>query len=468
MPSSATASSPNTSPKKARATGSITIAPSGKYVVRFFTHRDETTNKRQYLNGTADSKAAAKALLRKFNEMRIAGITANTKHTLGSWLTEYFREHLKNDVRERTLRGYQELLGFYLPDLLRVHPLGKLTSEGLRRWLVDLASNPRTEGKSRGKVISRSTLRQVHSIMNKALRTATERGHLAMNPMPALPGQKASAPLATADSVKSDVIKGKGRKAIRALTAEQVGRFLEVADARTAKIESPTRKVVERDALGSFWWLLIETGMRPGELFGLTWEHVHIDVANGEAPTVDVVQSLTWHEVTGKEPWWTLERVKTGTKGERTLDLQSEAVDALRKQRQRQAADKLVMGGDYAQQGFVFADGTGQPLRERFVLRSIFRPLLKKAGLPAHRLYDLRHTSATLLLANGVPVHVVSQRLGHRDIATTLDNYAHVLPTQQAHASETIAAVMRAALRGAVVPLEAGKVLATGGKTPLK
>ncbi len=120
------------------------------------------------------------------------------------------------------------------------------------------------------------------------------------------------------------------------------------------------------------------------------------------------------------------------------------------------------MGGDYASHGFVFADGDGRPLRERFVLRSVFRPLLKKAGLPAHRLYDLRHTSATLLLAEGLPVHVVSQRLGHRDIATTLDNYAHVLPTQQAAATEKIASVLRIAC--AKVQHGATEAQAKGGK----
>jgi integrase len=79
------------------------------------------------------------------------------------------------------------------------------------------------------------------------------------------------------------------------------------------------------------------------------------------------------------------------------------------------------------------------PLMRRNIVRSHFRPILEKAGLPASiRLYDLRHTCATLLLAANEHPKVVSERLGHSNITLTLDTYSHVLPSMQQGASEKL------------------------------
>jgi integrase len=92
----------------------------------------------------------------------------------------------------------------------------------------------------------------------------------------------------------------------------------------------------------------------------------------------------------------------------------------------------------------VFTDSLGGPLRGNNLERRHFGPQMRKAGVPRIRFHDLRHTAATLMIAAGVPVKVVSEMLGHADVATTLRIYAHVLPNMQRDA----AAVMERLLGG--------------------
>ena len=86
--------------------------------------------------------------------------------------------------------------------------------------------------------------------------------------------------------------------------------------------------------------------------------------------------------------------------------------------------------------GWVFCDTQGGPIRKSNLLRRSFKPLLKKAGLPPIRFHDLRHTCATLLLTQGVPLRVVQEILGHTLFSTTADIYAHVLPVLMADAAD--------------------------------
>jgi integrase len=117
------------------------------------------------------------------------------------------------------------------------------------------------------------------------------------------------------------------------------------------------------------------------------------------------------------------------SRGRRRIDLPQMAVDALI----RHKAGMLKAG--LAGSEWVFCNHTGGPLRRSHFHFGEFKPLLKKAGLPDIRFHDLRHTSATLLLSQGVHPKVVQERLGHSQISVTLDTYSHVLPTMQLEAA---------------------------------
>jgi integrase len=130
------------------------------------------------------------------------------------------------------------------------------------------------------------------------------------------------------------------------------------------------------------------------------------------------------------------------TNSRRTVALPSPAVEALKAHRGKQAEQRLAAGAAWQDHGFIFAGEAGQPLFLRNVTRRHFDKILTAAELPPMRLYDLRHTSATLLLAAGEHPKVVSERLGHSSITLTLDTYSHVLPDMQQQAASKLEALL--------------------------
>ena len=119
----------------------------------------------------------------------------------------------------------------------------------------------------------------------------------------------------------------------------------------------------------------------------------------------------------------------------------SVVVDAIKVHQTRQLEERLRAGRYWQQTGLVFTSTIGTPMEAREVTR-ILHANLRKAELPSVRMHDLRHTAATLLLAQGVDVRTIMEELGHPQISLTLNTYAHVMPALQADA----AAKMDAAL----------------------
>lgn len=110
----------------------------------------------------------------------------------------------------------------------------------------------------------------------------------------------------------------------------------------------------------------------------------------------------------------------------------------LKRWRKRQLEERMAYEGEWHESAFMFTQKDGN-LHDPDVVSQNFDRHLRRAELPRIRYHDLRHTHATLLLLAGVPPHVVSMRIGHRSVAFTLQQYAHVLPQQQADAVERLA-----------------------------
>lgn len=165
--------------------------------------------------------------------------------------------------------------------------------------------------------------------------------------------------------------------------------------------------------------------MRLGELFALQWKNVDLKRAS-------LAVRHTLMELNGK---LSLEEPKTA-KNRRRFDLPQSAVEALRGHRARMLKEGL--GGIE----WVFCNQSGGPLRRSHFHKYLFKPLLKSSKLPNFRFHDLRHTSASLLLAAGVHPKVVQERLGHAQIGITLDIYSHVLPTMGVEAAGRLDAVL--------------------------
>lgn len=126
--------------------------------------------------------------------------------------------------------------------------------------------------------------------------------------------------------------------------------------------------------------------------------------------------------------------LRTKTSRSRVLSLGSSVVEVLRRHDHEQAAAREQAEAWQDRWGLVLTDDDGRPINP-FDVTTAFRDLVTRAPVPTIRLHDLRHTHATLLLAAGTPLKVVSERLGHASITTTMDIYGHLLPGMDAEAA---------------------------------
>jgi integrase len=164
--------------------------------------------------------------------------------------------------------------------------------------------------------------------------------------------------------------------------------------------------------------------MRPSEYLALKWSD--IDWQRGAASVSRTIQ------VSGSA--WAFDDTKR-KRSRRVVKLQSFVLDALHalEEKQRAAGE----GNCSSANELIFVSETWTPLKQRMVKRE-FRMLLAKAGIRSVHLYDLRHTAATLGIAAGVSVKVISDQLGHASISFTLERYSHVLPSIQDEAAANV------------------------------
>src|SRR5215469_4987932 len=167
----------------------------------------------------------------------------------------------------------------------------------------------------------------------------------------------------------------------------------------------------------------LTTGMRPSEYLSLTWNDVDLD-----RETISISHSPEW-----RKGGWQYADTKR-PRSRRMIKLQDWVVALQRGEKskaQHECGTELV-----------FRAKQGGPIRESHFVRRYFKPLLKEAELPPIRLYDLRHTAATLSLAAGVSPKIISEQLGHSSVAFTLEIYSHVLPHMQDAAAEKVEALL--------------------------
>jgi integrase len=127
--------------------------------------------------------------------------------------------------------------------------------------------------------------------------------------------------------------------------------------------------------------------------------------------------------------------------GRRAIAIQRSAVDALRRHRTRQLEHRLAVGSAYVDEGDVYTTAEGHFLHPNSV-QARFARLIAATELPRLRFHDLRHTGATLMLANGEHPKKVQERLGHANISITLDRYSHVTMTMQREAANRLEALV--------------------------
>jgi len=371
--------------------GQIVARGERTWLVRVYVGRDSETGKRQYQSKTIHgSKKDAQRYLNESLRDRDMGIIVEPETAaLGRYLDKWLEASAKPRLRAKTLGDYEKLLTRYVRPVMGGRPLAKIRPLEIQSLYKDM--------QERG--LSARTVRYTHAVLHSAFSQAVKWRMLAQNPTDCvdLPRQT--------------------RTEMKVLSPDETRRFLEEA---------------RRDRLGAMFAVAVTTGLRPSEYLALKWSD--IDLSTG---TLSVNRSLDWMKGGG---WQFQETKRTGSR--RTVKLQNAVCRMLEQHRLAQDKERLDAMEIWTENGLVFATRTGGPLDERNVAQENFARILKAAGLPSIRLYDLRHTAATNALSAGVSAKVVSEMLGHASVAFTLDVYAHVLPHMQDQAAAKVEALL--------------------------
>jgi integrase len=270
-------------------------------------------------------------------------------------------------------RYFRETIGYKKLEKLHVLDLQKVYGEMLARGLSPL------------------TVRHAHSVLRCALKQAVRWNLLPRNP---------------AELVELPRVPRKER---RVLSAEEAQRFIAAS---------------EEIRHGLIFEFALLTGMRPEEYLAV--QGGDMDFERG---TAQVRRALVRHKKK-----WSFQEPKT-SRSRRMVVLPTPLVRKLAMHKRQQAEQRLRVGSEWQAHDLVFCGEKGTPHSIPNLTYRYFRPILIKAKLPQIRLYDLRHSCATLLLIAEENPKVVSERLGHSTVVLTLDTYSHVLPTMQEKAT---------------------------------
>lgn len=359
-----------------------------KWLIRVFLGRDKDGKTKFYNEIFHGKKKEADAYEAKKKSELVSGVALqHSNTTIDEYLDTWLKISAKPRLRERTYYDYEQYLKRYVRPRIGKIKLSKLKSLDVQAVYTSMLEQG----------LSPRTVRFAHAILSSALKQAVKWQILPFNPA------------TLADLPQSQ------RKEMSVLSPGEVQRFFTAA---------------RKDKWFVIFVLAIETGMRPEEYLGLQWKDIEF-----QKKTATIQRALVWRRKGGG---WTLEDTKT-PQSRRTIPLSDFVLAELKKHRKGQLEERMKLGQAYQNFDFVFATPLGTPILQSNLMRRHFKPILKKAELPETvRMYDLRHTCATLLLAEGENPKIVSERLGHSTIVLTLDTYTHVLPSMQQGATEKL------------------------------
>lgn len=339
--------------------------------------------KRQAIYGRSQDEVQAKLDEAK-HALRKGTFVAGPKVTTAQWLERWLRDVARPNVRPSTFRRYKDLTEKHIAPSLGRIPLERLTPADVRQLL-----------NAKGATLAPRTVHHLRAVLRTALHQAERDGLVTRN----------AAALAESPRVE--------RQEMKAFTPDQARAF---------------RAAVKGDPDEALYLVTLDAGLRQGEVLGLRWEDV--DLAAG---VIRVNKAL--QRVNGKlvlvEP-----KTKTSQAG---IKLGTIAAQALREHHARQVAEQDRV--TWLPFGLVFTGAHGLPL-DGTALTKRFQAFLKSAGLPRMRFHDLRHSTATVLLAQHIPARVVMERLRHSTITLTMNTYSHVIAELNQEAADAMDRVL--------------------------
>ncbi|MGW5248822.1 tyrosine-type recombinase/integrase [Streptomyces sp. NPDC004129] len=392
--------------RRVRANGDGTVyqRKDGRWEAAGYVLAPGSTRKRVRVYGTTRAEALSK-LTEKIAASNRGVPVVTAQGSLAAFLTYWLENVAVHQLRETTHTRYAAVVTQYLIPGLGRKKLAKLSAKDVRTWLnelrtvcqccargIDAGRDPGAQasrrprccalGKCCRKQLSPLTLAYIHSVLKSALEHAVREEEIPRN-------------------VARNVRTGTPRpRRFNPLTADEARQFLAAASSHR---------------LAALFELALRTGLRKGELLGLRWEDLDLD-----GGTASIRRTLQRTRSSG------LAGLPTKTiSSERRIALPASCASSLRAHRERQARETEEGGSTWQGSGYVFTRPDGHPIEPATLTRH-FNALLREGRLRPIRFHDLRHSTATLLLEQGVELVVIKELLGHAHIGVTATVYAHV------------------------------------------
>ncbi|MFG3109389.1 tyrosine-type recombinase/integrase [Streptomyces tendae] len=385
--------------RRVRANGDGTVyqRKDGRWEAAGYVLAPGNTRKRVRVYGTTRKEALDK-LTEKISASNRGVPVPSVQGSVSAYLTYWLEAVAIHQLRENTHTRYTTCVNQHLIPGLGKKKLAKLTAKDVRSWLNQLRTTcqcctrcidarrdqPRccAAGQCCHKALSPLTLTYIHSVLKSALEHAVREEEIPRN-------------------VARNVRTGTPRpRRFEPLTADEARQFL-----------AATRG----HRLHALFELALHTGLRKGELLGLRWEDLNLD-----AGTAAIRRTLQRTSTGG------LTTLPTKTRAsERRIALPARCVQSLKLHNEQQKREREAAGTTWQHDGHVFTTAQGRPIDPTNLTRT-FTTLLRTAGLRRIRFHDLRHSTATLLLEQGVELVVIKELLGHAHIGVTATVYAHV------------------------------------------
>lgn len=328
--------------------------------------------KRKSYYGKTRAEVADK-LAASINDFKNGLPVVSERQTLGHFLDRWLEDSVKPSVRPNTYYSYEQHVRLYLKPETGHIQLSKITPQHIQALMnqqIKAGRSPRLA-------------QYLRTVLRCALGQALK-WNLVVRNVAAL----------------VDPPRYKKPKVVP-FTVEQVHTFLDS---------------IKGDRLETVFRVALSLGLREGEILGLRWQDV------------DLQSNILRVKVALQRIERKLQLVELKTeRSRRTLPIPETTANALRAHRIKQLEEKMLAGDRWKETGLVFTTSVGSPLSARNVLRSFHR-LLKKAEIPRQSFHNLRHSCASLLLAQNVPPRTLMDILGHSNISLTMNTYAHVMP----------------------------------------
>ena len=378
-----------TQPRRAKGEGSIFRQSNGTWVGRI-SFEDPVTGLLKKTQVSGKTKGMVSAQLNAIRKRIEHGVSAkDDSMSFGTFTARWLASSLVASDRKASTKALYS-------SLARTHIVGsELGSTALKRLRPTTVERFVTHLRSKG--LSDSSVRQIYTVARAVGDAAVRDGLLGRNPFAAIRRPKVTPNEATY------------------LSPGQIKHLLEAS---------------HRTRYGLLFELLVNTGLRRGEALALTWRDVDLKDrtlrVRGTLARVDGELQVT-------DP--------KSTKSRRTIPLSEPATDVLTRVKHRTAFERRRAAQLWVDSGFVFVTDIGEPCDPRNALRAL-KAAAKEAGLDRIGLHTLRHSAASVMLSNGVPITVVSQILGHSGISITVDVYGHVAPDVSRDALDVLATAL--------------------------